>query len=148
MDAAIGNISYKYRAPLRYVLFAVTFLCLGGVAAFFFAVITPWVFRAIILFFMVVAFLGGIAFLAVFLRHLSGHVVFSQDAVELPYRVKRHPVVLDYSGISTAEETRTYGRLLKITTANGTSYILDESWMCKGEFDEIRDTFAERTSAH
>lgn len=146
MDAAIGNISYRYRAPLRYVFFSAAFFCLGGIAAFFFAVITPWVFRAIILFFMVVAFTGAVGFLVEFLRNLSGQVVFAQDTVILPYRHKRHPVVLEYSGISAVEEKHSYGRLLKITTGAGPSYILDECWMRKGEFDEILEMFREKVA--
>lgn len=144
MDAAIGNISYKYRAPLRYVIFSAAFLCLGGVAAFFFAVIDPWVFRAIILFFMVVAFAGGLGFLIEFLRNISGQVIFSQDAVMLPYKHKKHHVILDYSAITATVEKRTYGRQLKIEAADGQSYILDETWMRKGEFDEILDVVREK----
>lgn len=144
MDAAINNISYKYRAPLRYAVFSAFFLFAGGVAAFFFAVINQWVFRAIILFFMIVAFSGGIAFLVEFLRNLSGQIVFGQDSVMLPYREKRHHVVLDYADITAVEEMNTYSHMLKVTTKDDTSYILDENWMRKGEFGEILEMFREK----
>lgn len=145
MDATLTNISYRYRAPIRYTLFAAGFLAAGGVAAFFFAAVTPWIFKAIQIFIMAVGFLGGLAFLVVYLKSLNTCVSFSQDAVILPYRHKRHPVVLAYSDISLAEEKHTYGRLLKISTADGQHYILDETWMQKGRFDEMLGMFREKT---
>ena len=145
MDAAINNISYKYRAPLRYILFAVTFMCLGGLAAFFFAVISQWIFKAIILFFMSVSFAGGIGFLTDFLCNISRQIIFTQDTVILPYRDKKRYVALDYSDISVSNEKRYYGRIMKITTNDDRSFILDENWMRKGDFDEILTLLKSKT---
>ncbi len=145
MEATITNISYRYRAPVRYLVFTAGFLAAGGLAAFFFAALTPWLLRAVMIFVMAVGFVGGLAFLGYWLKSLGSHLCFSQDRVMLPYRRKRHPVVLDYSEISLAEEKHTYGRLLVISAADGHRYLLDETWMQKGRFDEMLELFRGKT---
>ncbi len=147
MEATLTNISCRYRAPVRYVVFAAGFLFVGGVAAFFFAVLTPWIFRAIMIFLMTVGFMGGLAFLAAYIKSFGGCISFSQDAVMLPYRRKWQSVMLAYSDISIAEEMHDYGRRLTISTRDGRDYVLDETWTPKGRFDEILAIFREKTQA-
>ncbi len=147
MEATITNISYRYRAPIRYIIFTAGFLLAGGVGAFFFAVVTPWIFRAVTIFIMAVGFLGGLAFLIYWLKSLGGHVVFSQDTVMLPYRHKRQPVMLEYSALSLTEEMHTYGRRLVVSDADGREYCLDETWMPRGRFDEMLEMFREKTES-
>ncbi len=147
MEATITNISYKYRAPIRYIIFTAGFLFAGGVAAFFFAAVTPWIFRAIMIFIMAVGFTGGLGFLWGYLKSLGLHICFSQDTVVLPYRRKMQPVVMAYSDISITQEKHAYGRLLKISGADGHEYILDENWMQKGVFDEILALLKDKTRA-
>lgn len=144
MEAILTNISYRYRAPVRYVAFAAAFLLAGAAAAFFFAVIDPWIFRAICIFIMAVGFSGGIAYLAVYLWSLNLHIIFSQDTVVLPFRRKRHLVALDYSDIAVSTITHTYGRTAVISASGGRTYSLDESWMPKGRFDEIISIFEQK----
>ena len=148
MEATITNISYRYRAPVRYIIFAAGFLLAGGIAALFFAAVTPWIFRAIMIFIMAVGFLGGLAFLLVYLKSINAHICFSQDSVILPYRHKRQPAVLAYSDITLAEEKYTYGRILRISTPDSPrEYLIDECWLRKGEFDELLGMLREKTGA-
>lgn len=141
MDAAFENISYKYRAPLRYLFFIMGFLLIGVLASLFFAAVEPWIFRVVILFIMAVSFGGAIAFLIHYLRALSDRIVFSRDSVALPTRERS---VLKYSDISNVEEMHKHNRVLKIT-ARGRTYLIEESRMCKGRFDAMAGTFREKT---
>jgi hypothetical protein len=145
MEVVLSDISYRYRAPVRYLVFFAGFIFAGGVASFFFATVTPWIFRAILLFIMAVGFGGGLAFLGVYLQSLAYRIVFFNDAVVLPFRRKRHNVVLDYSEFSVVEQTQTYGRQLLITASDDCCYILDETWMEDGQFDEISSILMDKT---
>lgn len=141
MEAALTNNSYTYRAPVRYVAIAAGFLVMGGMAAFCFATLTLWVFKAIFIFIMSVSFIGGLAFIAVYLQSLNNRIVFLHDMVILPQRRKCQPVLLDYSEITVTEERHFYGRSLRLSNYDGSEYILDETWMERGRFDDIAAMF-------
>lgn len=145
MEASLTSISYRYHAPIRYMAFVAAFMLAGGGAAFFFAVIDPWIFRAICIFIMAVGFSGGILYLTVYLWSLNLRIIFTQNSVILPFRLKGQSVALDYSDISVSKETYAYGRTIRISTFDGREYSLDESRMPKGRFNEIISMFEAKT---